>query len=506
MDSKKDLKGKVLKGSIVLTIRQLLTAGLSLVSLLVIAKILGAKQYGIVTLSLGIFYFLIWTGRLGLNTYLVRQPNLPKDGLSQVIAFYNTVGVAVCILLWLAAPITGWWTGETSVTVAVRWLMPAVWLDMVSLAAIGILERELKFAEVGLIEGVAKVANYAFSIPWVLFYGAGGNGYLGPILGTVFEFAIKTCLTYYYRPVTWGWRWRWSFLKPALVYGLTYSGSDLILNLRTLRVPILVSRLVSVEAVGITNMAIRLVEQLTLLRLVMRRMSISVIAKFIDDPEATRNAISKGMAYQALLIGPVCAGFACCAAWVIPLLFDEKWLPSAHIFPLIALGAVVSGIFDLHMSTLYAAGHNREVAKLNISYVGALWIACLVMILLLQQWNPGYAVWGYGISEIIALPSFFLINRSFSKFCGAPNYRLAFWLILASLPPLLGGPFLQIFLDHLGITGLQYSVWYLSLGAGLFLIGYGGCFLLNPPLRQLPIELWTTWRSRKQKIPSGTQS
>lgn len=501
MDPSKDLKEKVLKGSIVLTIRQLLTAGLSLVSLLVIAKILGPKQYGIVTLALGIFYFLIWTGRLGLNTYLVRQPELPKNGLAQVVGFYNTVGVGLCVLLWFITPLAGWWTGELRVTTALQWLIPAIWLDMVSLAAIGMLERELRFAEVGLIEGIAKIANYGFSIPWVLLMEP-SRGYLGPILGTVVEFAIKTALTYYFKPIKWGFRWQWSFLKPALVYGLTYSGSDLILNLRTLRVPILVSRLVSVEAVGITNMAIRLVEQLSLLRLVMRRMSISVIAKLIQNPTATRNAISKGMAYQALMIGPVCAGFAVCASWVIPVMFDEKWLPSAQIFPLIALGTVVSAVFDLHTATLYAAGHNREVAKVNISYVGALWVACLGLILGLQLWNPDYAIWGYGISEIIALPSFFIIHRSFTKFCGAPNYGMAFWLVLAAIPPLLGAPLLQPLLTYLGMEGLQYTLWYLSVGAMLFIASYGGVFILNQQLRQLPIELWKTWRSRKSNAPS----
>ena len=506
MNSRKDLKGKVLKGSIVLTIRQLLTAGLSLVSLLVIAKILGPEQYGIVTLALGIFYFLIWTGRLGLNTYLVRQPDLPKDGLAQVVGFYNTVGVGICLLLWFLTPLASFGIDEPNVTMALttalRWLIPAVWLDMVGLAAIGMLERELRFAEVGLIEGIAKVANYGFSIPWVLMMDP-SRGYLGPILGTVVEFSLKTALAYYFKPIKWGFRWRWSFLKPALAYGLTYSGSDLILNLRTLRVPILVSRLVSVEAVGITNMAIRLVEQLSLLRLVMRRMSISVIAKLIHDPQATRKAISKGMAYQALMIGPVCAGFAVCASWVIPIMFDEKWLPSAQIFPLIALGTVVSAVFDLHTATLYAAGHNREVAKVNISYVGALWATCLGLIVLLQLWNPDYAIWGYGISEIIALPSFFIIHRSFSKFCGAPNYGMAFWLVIAAIPPLLGAPLLQPLLTHLGMDGMEYTVWYLSVGALLFIASYGGVFMFNQQLRQLPIELWQTWRSRKRKATSS---
>lgn len=473
--------GKVVKGGLYLTLRQILAAGLSMVSILVIARVLGPANYGIVTITFGFFFFFAFSGRLGLNTYLIRQPDLDEAIPSQVLAFYNTVGVGLCILLWVAAPLAGWWTKEPNVTLALRCIIPGIWLHAVSRAIIGMLERDIRFVEVGLIEFVSQMGNYLFAVPFVLVLNAQNNPYmfLGPIIGTVLQFAIQTLLAQYLYPMKWSWRWRLEDIKPALHYGLMFSLSDSILNVRTLRVPVLVSSFLGVEAAGITSVAIRLVDQLALLRLVIRRMSISVIAKLLEDTDATRNAITKGMAYQALLIGPICAGFACIAAWIIPLMFGDAWLLSAEIFPLIALGALVSAIFDLHASTLYAAGHNREVAIANLWYVGSLWLGCAALL-------PVMGLWGYGVSELLALPSFWVIHRSFSKFYGQPDYRPALLLILAAIPPLLLGPILSINVNPM-------------LGFIVFLVSYGVFLAGSSTVRQLPMDLWQTWRSKKKK-------
>ncbi len=457
MPTPKSLKEKVLKGGISLSIRQLFVAGLSLVNVLVIARILGPERYGIVTIVLGIFYFFTPTLKLGLHVYLVRKPKLLKNDSEQVVAFYNTVGVAIIGLLWCAAPLVGWWTGKSEVTQGLRLVLPALWLDQVSRISITMLERELRFAQVGVIEAVAQTANYLLSVILVLT----GWGFWGPIIGTVARYIVQASLGYFFYPVPWRWRWRWQSLKPALSYGFSYSSSDWLLNLKNLRVPLLVSRLLGVEAAGLISIAIRLANQLAILQMVVRRMSISVMAKLIDDPDKTRNAISQGMAYQALLIGPVCAVFSCISAWIIPIMFSEKWLISAKIFPFIALGTMVSAIFELHGSTLYATGHNYEVARKNLWFVGTLWLASLLLM-------PTLGLWGYGLAEIIALPSYYWIHLSIGKLFGCPNYWNVFWLTLASAIPLFAGAFLPT-----------------VQGIGLLVASYGLVFLFNSNIRKI---------------------
>ncbi|MGG6293244.1 oligosaccharide flippase family protein [Leptolyngbya sp. AN02str] len=464
------LKSKVLKGGIYLTLRQLVSNVLSIVSVLVIARVLGPENYGIVAIALGIFYFLSWTTKVGLPIYLVRQSNLDGDAPKAVLSFFNTAGVMFCVVLWLCAPLLGWWTNRAEVTDVVHWLPLPLWFDMVASVSIAMLERELKFAEVGLIETVAQISNYLLSIPLVLL----GWGYWGPIAGIILQFSLLSAIATYYYPIPWRLQLEWKILKPALQFGIGYSGSSWLLNLKALTVPLVISRLAGVEAAGIAGFSIRFVEQLSILRWVIKRMSISVLARLSGNLDAIRSTITKGMAYQALLIGPVCAVFSCFSAWIIPLLFGEKWLPSIYLFPLVAIATLVNSVFDMHSSALYAAGHNRDVAKQNAAYILLLWLSCSLLL-------PRFGVWGYGLAELVALPSFVLIHTSLTKLYGSPNYHVVVWLILATLPPLFAGAF---FPQGWGFAALAIS--------------YGLLLLCNRAVRSIPIELYSTWRSKKQ--------
>ncbi len=470
MKPPQDFKSKIIKGGLFLTIRQIVTTFLSLLSALVIARILGPQVYGIVATSLGIFYFFKWTGRIGMHIYVVRTPDFNKVEIEQILTFYNTVGVGACLLLWLAAPIFGSWTGKAEVTQILRCLIPAIWLDMIGGLSTGLLERELRFAEVGLIDAVAQITNYSVSIPLVLV----GWGYWGPTTGYFLQFLVFAILSYYNAPIKWCWRWNWKTVQPALHYGLTYYSSNWIFTFKSLTVPLIISRLGGMEVAGITSVSIRIVQQLSLLRQIIGRMSISVMAKFITELSKIRRVITKGMAYQALVMAPVCATFSCFSAWIIPTFFGEQWLSSNQLFPLIALAASVGAIFDLHNSTLYAAGHNSEVAFRNLGYVGSLWLGSLIF-------TPMWGVLGYGAAEIFALPSYFLIHRSLVNFCGSPNYWNAFWIILASIPALIGA----IWLPPL----LSFS---------LLIISYLILLVLNESVRSLLLELWSMIRKRKK--------
>ncbi|MEO1392257.1 MAG: oligosaccharide flippase family protein [Cyanobacteria bacterium J06634_5] len=468
MQGEKGLRQKVLKGGIYLTLRQLFSVVISLVSILIIARILGPENYGIVAVSMGLFYFSTFISKLGLNIYLIRQPDLQDAMAEQVLAFFLTVGAGLCALLWFAAPLFGWWTGRSEITEVVRWLPFPIWFEMIAKVSLAMLERELRFAEVGLLETLAQAANYLLAVPLVLMQWS----YWGPIAGLVMQFSVLLLLARRAYSVPWRFRWRWRVLRPALQYGVTYSASDWVLSLKALTVPLLVSRIGGIETAGLVNIAIRLVEQLGMLRIVIRRMSISVMAKFVGEAKATRQAISQGMTYQALLIGPICAGFACVGTWIIPLVFGAKWLPSVQVFPLIAIAALVSAIFDLHAAALYAAGHNRDVGRQNLVYIGLLWLGCCLFL-------PSFDLWGYGLAELLTIPSFFVIHRALVKFSGSPSYRNASWLILAALPPLLGSVFLPV-----------------GYGIGLFLMSYSALFLLNASIRRVPLELIATWKKR----------
>ncbi|MEO0757330.1 MAG: oligosaccharide flippase family protein [Cyanobacteria bacterium J06648_16] len=469
MTASVSLKDKVLKGGVYLTLRQLLASGFSLVSTLVIARLLGPESYGIVSATLGIFYFLRWTSRMGLGAYLIREPDITEADAEQVLAFYNTCGVLFCVLLWLLAPAFGWWIGRSEITYLLRLLVPAIWLDMVSNVSLSQLNRRLRFDKISLVEAVAQTANYLLAIPLVLLY----ESYWGPIAGTLLQFVLLAGLSCWFYPVRWRMKWQWMTLSPALRFGISFYCATWLFNLRNLTIPLFVSRLAGIEAVGIANIAVRMVRQLMLLRNVLKRMSMSIMAKLMDDATATRRAISRGMAYQALLIGSICALFASVASWLVPTVFGPEWLPSARLVPLVGISTLIGSVFDLHSATLYAAGKIRSVILMNLGYVAILWIASLSLI-------PGLGVWGYGIAEILATPAYLTTHRVLTQIYGSPDYQLTSWLILASAVPALAGIWLPTWANLL-----------------LLVVSYGAVFAVNSSARNIVVEIKAVMQSRK---------
>jgi O-antigen/teichoic acid export membrane protein len=470
-----ELKAKVFKGGIYLVLRQLLGAVMSLVGALVIAHILGPEEFGIVAIAMSVFYFTTATSKLGLNIYVIRQPDLKENEGEQILAFYNTVGVAFCVLVWFAAPLVGLWTGHASVvTPVVQCLVPIIWLDMVGGLYIGLLERKLRFAEVGSIEMLAQIANTLLSLSLVLL----NYSYWGPVAGLAAQFLIQAVLGAFYQPIRWRMRWQWNLLQPALRYSFGYTGCNWLWSFKSLTIPLLVSRLAGLEAVGILTMANRLTAQLGTLWPVVERLSISGLAKLSHEPELTRQVISRGMVYQGLVVGPFEALFSCLSIWAIPVLLGKEWMSSIQIFPVIAFVWLVYAVFTLHVSALYVVGRNEEVAKAYLWHLGLLWLSSLLLV-------PTYGMWGYAAAEMVALLSYFSLHRSLAKQFGAPDYGDSLWLLAATVPPLMLGPSLPI-----------------ALGLGVFLLSYGLLFLLRPGLRKVPTELYAAWRGSSPLQPT----
>ena len=258
MPTPNGLKNKVLRGGIFLTLRQLLSSGLSLVSVLVIARTLGPEKYGLVASSFGLFYFLVWTGQLGLNMYLVRQPDLEKAEAEQLMAFYNTVGLLFCCVMWAIAPLFSQWTNVPEVSTIVRWLLPAVWLNMIGGVSLGMLTRDLAFDRISLIESLSQISNYLLSVPIVLIY----KSYWGPIAGLFLQFFVAASLAYAFYPVRLRLRWKWAAIKKMMSYGITFFMASWVQTLRVLTIPLIVTPLAGVEAAGIVGITIRILEQL----------------------------------------------------------------------------------------------------------------------------------------------------------------------------------------------------------------------------------------------------
>jgi len=403
------LKQKLLQGGFFLTNRVVLGMILAAGGSVVLLRLLGLKAVGLY----GVITFLIsfLSGQLvdpGIGAYLTRKPTAPeRNDVRTAITLLHVFAVLAGFVLYLAARPLGQWYQEPELEhlmpLAVLSFLPFAW----SRVPMCLLDRDLEYKKIAWIELASTAAYYAVAI-----LGAyAGWGALALVVGEIARVSALAVAATVARPWFAGFGYNREYARPMLRFGFGYAGSLTLWNFNGAVAPLLVGKLAGLEALGVVRTAYALVNQLSLLKNVAWRLSLPAIAKIQEEKPRVVRAVTEGVGYQFWLAALPLFCFASQRDWLIPLLYGEKWRPAAAVLMLACLAPVVNAVFSLHSSSLYAAGKSMEVSRFIVAYTVVLWPAAV--------WLIGrHGALGLPMAEILALPVYWLLHRSFARMFG----------------------------------------------------------------------------------------
>ncbi len=256
-----DLRKKVLRGGAFLTFRQAVGMALSLAGLLLVTRVIGPRQYGLYSVAMGIVYFLCTVGTWGLNVYLLRMADRSNEkGFHQAFTLLLCISAVffggICIL----SPIIASFVRISGVTRLLVFLAAGIPFNLLALPAVVKLDRDLNFKQVAINELISQASMYVVAIPLAF----AGCGAWAPASGFLTQQIVLAGTSYRsagYRPSL---HWDTHLIQRMLGYGLSYSSSIWVWQLRSLVNPLVVGRLAGAEAVGYVAVSIRFVEVLSL--------------------------------------------------------------------------------------------------------------------------------------------------------------------------------------------------------------------------------------------------
>lgn len=409
------LKTQVMRGGTYLVLRQGLGVIISFGGVLLLTRIIGPEQYGFYAAATAIFLYLQILSQLGIEVYLVR-----REGEEQLKVYHQAFtllllqGLTGMLLASVALPLVGAWVkleGFRPVAQVLFLGLPVVLLNQLPMAR---LERNLDYKRVAMIELLGQIAYYMVAFP-IAFQGA---GVWALVAGWWVQQLQSLVLLYWsanYRPRFY---WDLKLVKQMLSYGLGFSASIWVWQLRTLINPLLVGHYAGAEAVGYVALAIRLIEILSFVKVATWRISIATLARLQGNRERLVKAVSEGMALQILALGPLLAVVSWVAPWFIPLVFGSRWLPMLEVYPFIALSYLSNSMFNMHSSALYVLQRNWSVTAFHVVHI-VLFAGAAFLLL------PRLGLVGYGWAEVAALVSYFAIHIYLVRNIGTPDYRLA---------------------------------------------------------------------------------
>jgi PST family polysaccharide transporter len=422
------LRNQVLKGSAYLALREGIGTAVSLGGMLLLTRTIGPESYGVYAAAFAVLVYLIGLSELGLGVYLIRSHEEQGDEafhqaftllLLQSAAF---VGLTIAALPLLARLIR--LPGLERVALALVLGLPIVHVVKVPMAR---LEHALEYKRVAGIELAGQLGFYVAALP-LAFQGA---GVWAPVGGWWLQHIIHLVLVYRtgYRPRL---VWNPPLIRAMLRYGVGYSVSLWIVQLREFVNPVIVGRFLGPAAVGYVALAIRIIDSLGFVKVATARISIAALARLQGSTERIGRALGEGTVLQVLAVGPLLVGFAIAAPIAVPIVFGDEWLPMLDVYPLIAIGYLAGAMFTLHGSALVVLQRNVDVAVAN--FVNTLVLAGAAWLLI-----PRLGVAGYGWAEVAAVPTYVALHLFLARRDVRPRYAHAVVWFLASALPLLAG-------------------------------------------------------------------
>jgi PST family polysaccharide transporter len=220
--------------------------------------------------------------------------------------------------------------------------------------------------------------------------------------------------------------------KPAearkmLSFGVGYSASLRLWQIRSLVNPLIVGRFTGAEGVAFVALAIRFAEGLGFVRSAAGRLAIATLSRLHQDRRRFQSALERALKIQVWSLGLLLCGFALIAPVLLPRMLGVQWMPSLRIYPFVAAGVLVNSLYNLQASALYVTGRPWLVTRAYVVHVGLLGFGTLGLL-------PWIGIAGYGWAELVACGGYLVLHLSGRRFARVSYTQLG-WLVFAFLLP-----------------------------------------------------------------------
>jgi len=216
----------------------------------------------------------------------------------------------------------------------------------------------------------------------------------------------------------------WDQARKMIRFGLGFSASVRVWQLRGLVNPLIVGRLLGTEAVAFVALAVRTIEALSFVRTAVGRVAIAALARLREDPDRCQQMMQKGARLQLYALGSVFVLITALGPPLLPRLLGGRWSSALAVLPFVAAAALVNSVFVLEASALFVEGRQWVVTRSYLWHVVILLAGTAIL-------TPRLGIAGYGWAELAACLSYVILHRGLQPSLRISMPPIARWLACA---------------------------------------------------------------------------
>lgn len=155
------LTAQTLRGAKWTYLATFLNAGLQVIITAVLARLLAPEAFGLVAMGSLVLRFGQYFAQMGIGQALVQRRNLTDDHVRAGFSTSAAVGAVFAAAVWFGAPLAAAAFDAPRLTNVVRVMGLSFFISGLSLTALGLLRREMRFRGIAVAEVSAYVVGYA---------------------------------------------------------------------------------------------------------------------------------------------------------------------------------------------------------------------------------------------------------------------------------------------------------------------------------------------------------
>lgn len=359
----KDLKEKTIRGGAARLSAQVANFVLRLGSLMVLARLLGPKDFGLVGMVTAFTGVLTLFRDFGLSSAAIQRPNVTEEQLSTLFWINLLVGAVLAVVSVVLAPMIASFYHEPRL-IAVTMALAAGFIFNAAGIQHGVqLQRELRFTALAVIGTVSLLGGTLLAVGGAL----AGYGYWALVAMTVSTPLMAT--VGFWLATGWipGPPRRHSGIRSMMHFGGTLTLNGLVIYIGSNFEKILLGRYWGVDAIGLYGRAFQLINIPTdNLNSAAGEVAFAALSRVQDDPKRVRSYFLKGYSLILAMTLPLTMACALFADDVVGVLLGPKWNGAAVLFRLLAPTTLVFAIANPLSWLLCSLGLIQRLLKMGL--------------------------------------------------------------------------------------------------------------------------------------------
>lgn len=370
-----DLKARTLRGGVAKGGAQAANFLLRMGTLIVLARLLGPTDFGLVGMVTAITGFLSLFREFGLSVATIQRSEITDEQTSTLFWINILVGVVLCLVSVAMAPLVASFYREPRLGLIMGLLSLGFIFTAAGVQHSALLQRQLRFTALAVTDVVSLVISTALALGLAI----NGYGYWSLVAWSVSQPLTSTLQLWFCC--------RWIPGRPHLNVGagsMVRFGSIVTLNMLVVHIAynldkVLLGRFWGAAVVGIYGRAYQLITLPTeQVNGAIGSIAISALSRLQNDPERLRNYFRKGYSLVLAVTLPIPIFCAFFADEIILVMFGPKWADAIPVFQLLAPAVLAFAIINPTGWLLVALGMIERSLKIALVIAPVVITGCVI--------------------------------------------------------------------------------------------------------------------------------